>query len=658
MSAMLFLICFILILLTGILAYRRPRHVDGGLVFTVLLLGLCLWSSGIAWLSTLPSGDPKTLLVMKLIFGGAIIIPAALCAFVLNFPQTQYHLKRWQLCLVGGWLGLLEVLNIYPGFVIGMSSDFHVQYHAVYKLFRIYALAALLLCLVALLRKRYTNSQAKTYHARYLLLGIGLAFSGAVISNLVLPLLTGSSRSSFYGPIFSLLFVLPCFYAIMARDLFRVSYVLRKCLQWAYPLALFSLAFALKSCLTTDSVAIDTLLALSISVLVYATQKYYFMFLDQHVFKQIGEDKAALADLHSQAAASLEPKDFIILLKRFTQKYFADYFSDIYICREDAPWVYQRLGEGPLLEDGEALAQVPGCRSLTLLDAQRVVARVILFPKHKAARMEADKWLWFEGKQAALSAIWTRLLQHLKNHELDRKLAHSDKLITLGQLSASIMHEIKNPLTGIVLNAELIEELAVSGRVEDLTEIKKLAGIIQNTVTRLRENVEGAVRFARKDSERSDSILPAEVIESTLRLLDKQAQKQNIKIETQVQQPEAALAWQSNKLAQVLLNLCLNSFDAMPAGGLLKIGARVTQDAGAWYEITVQDNGQGLSEEQRKQIFEPFVTFKKDGTGLGLAVVKQLIDEKQGQIAVASAPQRGSTFTIKVPLNQDGKDHV
>ncbi|MBL8197206.1 MAG: DUF4118 domain-containing protein [Blastocatellia bacterium] len=224
-------------------------------------------------------------------------------------------------------------------------------------------------------------------------------------------------------------------------------------------------------------------------------------------------------------------------------------------------------------------------------------------------------------------------------------LVRSARLKSLGELAATIAHEIRNPLSSIKGSIEIVsEEIPLtSPRREFIT-------IIEKEVERLNHLVEDFLKFAKP---RPPEKIPAnvnELIDSIVKFLSPQAKKRNVKIDTLLEDSLTLIPLDTEQIRQVLLNLILNAIEAMPAGGKVEISSSIK---GEFLEISVRDHGTGISLETQQKIFEPFFTTKTDGSGLGLFVAYQLVKQHNGEIELVSASETGSLFLVKLPIKQE-----
>ena len=224
---------------------------------------------------------------------------------------------------------------------------------------------------------------------------------------------------------------------------------------------------------------------------------------------------------------------------------------------------------------------------------------------------------------------------------MEQKLERSRRLAALGQMAAGVAHEIRNPLGTLRGFAQYFHSQA-----KDDPESREYAGLMMSEVDRLNQTISGMLQFAR---EREPDIVPVEMkklLDKTASLMEADFQIRNISLQLDIEE-DIQLRADPDMLLQVLLNLLRNSIDATPSGGTVTVSIR---RAGAAVRIRVRDNGRGMTASERDRMFDPFFTTGKKGTGLGLAVSHQIVEQHEGHFEVDSSPGHGTTITLILPL--------
>jgi len=231
-------------------------------------------------------------------------------------------------------------------------------------------------------------------------------------------------------------------------------------------------------------------------------------------------------------------------------------------------------------------------------------------------------------------------------------LVQSEKLSSLGRLSASIAHEINNPLAGILTFAKVLIRDAEKD-VPD-PERRKLAlrnlSLVQRETERCSAIVRNLLDFARERPMTLGEVDLVLVLEEALQLVAHQIQMQGHTLEKHLQ-PVPRVQADFGQLRQALVNVILNGCEAMARGGRLGVATAPSAD-GRWAMVEVSDTGPGIAEENLSRVFDPFFTTKEKGTGLGLSVVYGIVQRLGGTVEVASEPGQGTRFTFRLPAVQ------
>jgi two-component system, NtrC family, sensor kinase len=255
---------------------------------------------------------------------------------------------------------------------------------------------------------------------------------------------------------------------------------------------------------------------------------------------------------------------------------------------------------------------------------------------------------------------WAQTLEERveqKTDELRRALSNMvqmEKMASLGKLSASVAHELNNPLAGILAYAKLLKKKIGKGNLteERSKEIESELAMIADESARCGNIVNNLLLFSRQKVGEFQPQSLAPVVEQSLKLIAHHLSMNNVRCELDMPEMPVEAICDPQQIEQALIALEINAIEAMPDGGILKIGMKLLEKENE-AEIKVIDNGIGINEEDLEHIFEPFFTTKKDGkgTGLGLAVVHGIVERHNGKIEVQSKPGIGTTFILRLPLN-------
>jgi PAS domain S-box-containing protein len=236
------------------------------------------------------------------------------------------------------------------------------------------------------------------------------------------------------------------------------------------------------------------------------------------------------------------------------------------------------------------------------------------------------------------------------------RLVHEDKMISLGKLVASSVHEINNPIAGIHTLAKLVLRILQDGSPgeAETEECKRYLKLIADESSRCGHIVSNLLSFARQKSMERRLIQINELIESVVLLSQHRMELQNIVIEQNLEPGMAGMLGDRNQIQQCLMNLVFNAMEAMPDGGRLTLTTAFDEKTRK-LRITVGDTGCGIPKENTSMIFDPFFSTKSEekGVGLGLSVVHGIIREHHGSIRVESAVGEGSTFILEFPAAED-----
>src|SRR5262245_26756908 len=310
----------------------------------------------------------------------------------------------------------------------------------------------------------------------------------------------------------------------------------------------------------------------------------------------------------------------------------------------------RRIEELLGVEPGALLAQ-PGNRVFPGADARwlKGAAR-----ESRDFRIETgDRDLTLRGESVPMrdedgelqgSVVIAEAISETEDGEFQKKI---DRLVSLGELSAYVAHEIRNPLTGIRTTVQFVASKFKprDARREDLDDVIQELDRIEQIIT-------GLLMFARPPQAKSQACDVHQVVERTLDLLDLQLRDARINVHRELADELPLVIADPDLLQQVLLNLCLNAIQAMPQGGELTLTTRVRRyrTKRSLVDVSVTDTGVGIPRELMEKIFDPFFTTRSMGTGLGLPISVQIVRDAGGVITAKNNAGGGATLRVSLPV--------
>ena len=333
------------------------------------------------------------------------------------------------------------------------------------------------------------------------------------------------------------------------------------------------------------------------------------------------------------------------------------------------PSPFQGEGEFPLLslltENNSRMVVVEELAAGPLKSACREagVGLVLALPcrEQKGWLLLGEKWSgepFLSEETALIEAVCGQLAVAIDNLflmqskiALEREVQHREKLAAIGQLAATLAHEIRNPITGAKCLLQQVEE-----DMNGTPQGKEYVHLALEDLERVEQSVSQLLTFARKEEYRFAEQDVTELVESTVHSFIPRAQEKGVTVQLQGGVPIGA-AIDGEKIHRTLLNLLANALDAVDeargesgrVGGIIVVSVYAK---GSEVGIRVSDNGHGLAIEDQDRIFEPFFTRKEKGTGLGLAIAKKIVEGHGGRITAVSTPGQGTMFTIALPRGQ------
>jgi PAS domain S-box-containing protein len=301
---------------------------------------------------------------------------------------------------------------------------------------------------------------------------------------------------------------------------------------------------------------------------------------------------------------------------------------------------------------GPTRAELTACLRTTLEDGRpRKRQEIEIAPEGRVVPLGVNVDVLDDGNGACsgVVAVFTDLtdVRRMQEH-----LRRADRLAGVGELAASIAHEIRNPLASIRGSVEILAgELSLGGHQDQLLQL------ILKESARVNRIIEDFLHFARLRPAQSREVAVERFVDEVVLQINQhvRAHAGEVDVTWSVEPPDLVLGADPEQLQQVVLNLAINACEAMHFRGALHVGV---SEAAPWCICEITDTGPGLDPDLHDQIFKPFVTSKTNGTGLGLPMVARIVHGHGGTVDAVNAPGGGAVFTVRLPLDQQSRTPV
>src|SRR5687767_1120691 len=307
------------------------------------------------------------------------------------------------------------------------------------------------------------------------------------------------------------------------------------------------------------------------------------------------------------------------------------------------PWVALAVAliAGGLMAAAAALAPPwigwTGVTLLTVLFGLPAVVVGLVAGRERRARGEVER----------LNAELTGTLRRLQDAQ--QELLVAERMATVGRLSLRVAHEVRNPISAIELNAEILEDIVRARSGADMDEAGGLVASIRDQVNTLDALTEEYLAFARFPKPHFEEESVNDLLKELADFVRPVATRQGLTIHVEVDRSVPLMEIDRGLLRQAIHNLVKNGMEALSRGGELTIASQLAGDA---VDLRVSDTGDGIQREVAEQLFEPFFTTKPQGTGLGLSIARQITEEHGGDLRWENRAGGGATFIIRLPLRR------
>jgi signal transduction histidine kinase len=246
-----------------------------------------------------------------------------------------------------------------------------------------------------------------------------------------------------------------------------------------------------------------------------------------------------------------------------------------------------------------------------------------------------------QGKCNGVIAMFTDLTE---TKRLEREAELNRQMASLGELTAGVVHELRNPLGAISGMAELL------GRNTSLDESNaQILNSIVDEIAQLDRTITHFLAFGKPFELQLEHVTLSDVIERALRLGKRRIHSKHVTVAVNVNDDVPPLRADSTKLVQAIVNLLVNSVEAVPEGGEIRVDVSDSHPSGESIVLSVSDNGPGVPVEEREKILRPFYSQKESGTGLGVSIVHRIVTAHGGSLEVGDSDMGGARFTLRLP---------
>ena len=693
-----FLVGSFFTLLAGLFVFYRggPKPTTQNAWF-LLCLVTSLWHAG-RFLVAISSSPVFAAKAVYVIYAGAIFIPAFFLHFILSLLDEEKK-QRPALLAAYGTVLLELALLVFGQLTQGVRAYQNLGFYEVpTRLYLLHFLAFVgypsygLLCLIRAYRQ--SDLAIRKNQLKYVIYSSLIGFLGGGTS--FFPIIDAPLPP--YGAPLTYFYTFPIAYAIARYRLLDIDFVIKRSLIYASLLLLLLvpcyLIVVLGQAFAFGKISFPfSLVTLALLVIVgFLFPKLRFRTedaLERVLFKKrydyretllrSSKDMISVVNLETLAnklvntvSTALGVEKASLYLADETQGHFEvrntsglnpGEFKEARLSRDDL--LVQRLIRRPetLVKEelefsqngnraqkdlAHRMAQLEAEISLPLITQERLIG--ILNLGHKEGREmysnEDFEVLSTLANQAAVAIENARLYDNLKQSQ--RVLQRADRLSSLGMLTAGLAHEIRNPLVAIRTFTQLLPE-----RYQDPDFRTNFQSLALKEVDRICNLITDLLSFARPSTPNVSTENINEIVENVARILETEAKEKDVKIQFRLSPELPVIFVDKEQMKQVFMNIILNAIQSIDGGGVVEVSSRlfVSSDSHKFVQIRIHDSGIGIPERDIENIFNPFFTTKKGGSGLGLSISHQIVQEHAGYMAVESKIGQGTSFYINLPVS-------
>jgi signal transduction histidine kinase len=675
----------------GIFVYLKNTKSAVNKSWFILSLSVSIWSFGIFALHNSPD-EAHALFWIRFMYCGAIFIPSSFLHLIFNVSGITRYARNKKIILATYIISIIFlILNFTPLFVKGVKPRLDFKYFTdpgiLLPVYGLFYLSDLIYAFYKLITEFPRVSAVKRNQLKYILFAAIVGFGGGLSTFLPLANIKIFPFGYYVTPFYSVIVS----YAIVKHRLMDIDIVIKKGAVYAYLASLIFVPcvliifFAQKfffgyTNLFFSLLVLATLLLSSLVIL--AVKPNIEEYIEKRLFKDKYEYKKTVRELSKIIISFLDENELFkkagnILTKELgTEKvsfFMLDREKRAYTLRASQKlrkpkirvlpekdiffqWL-QKKGKAVVKEEIEKIVNDPQIKPVVktmgamesevcipLLTRNELIGTVNLGHKRSGAMYsheDLDLLTQFAA-QASIALENARLYREMQQtHMLMRR---TDRLASLGSLTANLAHEIRNPLATIRTFLDLFPQ-----RYKDKEFRGDFFQLTSSELDRISTLVTQLLSFARpvKPDVKKGNV--NQVLDDIIQLVTVEAKKRHVTIDTNLQEIHQALL-DADQMKQVFINIFLNAFEAIKNRGRISVTTRDIKRNGMRYvQVEISDNGQGIPEKILEHIFDPFFTTKKKGGGLGLSISHQIVEEHNGTIEVESRAKKGTTFIVTIP---------
>jgi len=626
------------------------------------------------------------------------IIPASFLLFTLFFPREQRNISFIELVFLSSPAILFLGLSFTNQIVSSVGSGPKMfNYGPFYLSFSLYITSYIIIGLLFLIRTYRHSIGIERLQVKYCLIGLFFTSFFALICNLFLPM-AGISELNWLGPPFTMIMLGFTAYSIVRHRLMDINIVMKKGTTYVLLVLLLFIPLLLMSILSQILFfgKINYLFSLTVFLLIFlgailferikhGTEKAVeqILFRNRYNYREtLGEFSRAMVtilDLQSLSKKIIETITQTMRVEKaslflwneekggyslFESKNIKMAASTPLLSKNDPlPHYLQKMGEIIIREElakGANISELNDLiKKMSLLEAEVSIPFIskgqligMINLSHKFTKdvysHEDIELLSTLANQTAIAIENARLYKDLKRSK--SYIRRADRLASLGTLTAGLAHEIRNPLVAIKTLTQLLSE-----RLDDEEFRTQFLKIASGEVDRISSLVTELLNFARPSDPKLELEDINTILDGMILLVSTETKKKRIEVIKNYSSDFPPVQIDREQIKQVFLNILINAIEATPENGKIFIKTLTfTKPGGEPYvQIEFTDTGSGISEEYLEDIFNPFFTTKTTGSGLGLSISNQIIQDHKGYINVESQLHKGTSFFINLPVNQE-----